>query len=183
MLKRHGPAVAATLILSGLIAGVVVSAATPVPVSHALPKIIRQVPPLVTVVAKPGDEIWFSWSGLNPRGADRVLVSSAELMRMHPGLQVLRMRAANTKLGAGPPPKIFVGKLLDRKDFPSRSLMPVTIAGFEPGRAEQDWYFVAGVTAAKPGVYRLSGWRLHYTAGGLPGVTSYEQQIEIRVVA
>jgi hypothetical protein len=181
VLRRHGPATAATLILAGLIAGLAVSAATPVRETHALPKVIRQVPPLVIVTAKPGDEVWFTWSGLNPRGSDRVLVSSAELMKMHPGLRVLRMRAANTKLGAGAPQRVFVGKLLDSPGFQLRALMPVTVARFEPGRAEQDWYFLAGVTAAKPGVYRLSGWRLHYTAGGLAGTTTYQQGIEIRV--
>lgn len=183
MLRRHGPAVAATLVLAGLISAVVVSAATPVRETHALPKIIRPNPATITVDAKPGEEVWFTWAGsLSPKGSDRVLVSSAELVKLHPGLQVVRMRAANTKLGAAAtPPRVFVGKLLERDDFPVRALMPVTVARFEPGRAQQDWYFIAGVTAAKPGTYRLDGWRIRYTAGGVAGVTSYEQRLEIRV--
>jgi hypothetical protein len=107
------------------------------------------------------------------------VVTAAELVRLHPDLRVVRLRAANTKLGAPKPVPLFVGPYLSGDAFPKQSLRPVATVVLEPG--SDDTYLIAGVTASKPGTYHLDGWRMHYRTGGIAGVTTYQQRLEIRV--
>lgn len=181
MLRRHGPAVAATLVLAGLISAVVVSAATPVREAHALPKTITPEPRTMVVDAKAGEEVWFTWSGtFGVRGDHRAVVTAIELVKVNPGLRVLRLRAAHTGLGAPQPKRSFLGPLAGHGYVPT-SLRPVTTVVLEPGQSNDETYFIAGVVASKPGTYHLDGWRLLYRAGGVDGVSSYQQRLEIRV--
>lgn len=178
MLKRHGPAIAATLVLAGLISGVVISAATPVPETNALPRIVKAHPAITRVEAKAGQEVWFSWAGTFAlRGQNRAVVTAIELVRVPPGLRVLKVRAASTKHGAPAPVPPFAGPLL----IPTPALRPITTVVLEPGASNDETYFLAGVVAEKPGTYRLEGWRLHYQSGGIAGISQYDQGIEIHV--
>ena len=168
--------------MAGLISGVIVGAATPQRSSHALPSAIIPEPKTIFADAKPGEEVWFSWSGpFRPTTEDRVFTVATELLSVQPGLEVVKLIGANRKLGAGVPPRIFVGPLLDDEKYPKQALLPVSIVRFEPGKSEQDWYFLAAVKATKPGTYHVGGWRLRYSSAGLEGVTTYEQRLEIRV--
>lgn len=182
ILQRYGPTAAAMLALAGLISGLVVSASAPAVDRGALPRVVRPVPETLVVDARPGEPVWFTWSGtFNPRGAEPVFVTGIELLRVHPELKVERVRAVDSRAGAvSPPPQFFAGPI-DTTKIPLAALKPVTAAFFVPGRDEQAWYFIAGVSAPKSGTYRIGGWRLRYRSAGDEGTTTYEQMVEIHV--
>lgn len=170
------------LALAGLISGLVISASTPAVDEGALPKVVRPVPETVVIDARPGEPVWFTWSGtFNPRGSEPVFVTGIELMRVHPDLKVETVQAVDTrKNAASPPPHVFTGTLESAR-IPKEALRSVTAAFFVPQQDEQSWYFIAGVSAPSAGTYRVGGWRLRYRAAGENATTTYEQLVEIHV--
>lgn len=180
MLRRHGPAVAATLTLAALLAALVLSAVSPSDESTALPRVVTAEPRTTRIDVKAGEPVWFTWAGTFALAGDaRAIVTGMELLKVHPGLNVRKVQAVNRNNGAPAAQRYWTGSLPSA--FNPKALVPITTVVLEPGETNESTYFIAEVAASKPGIYRLEGWRLRYRAGNLDGESTYEARLEIHV--
>ena len=168
--------------MASLVAALVISAFSPASESTALPKVVTSEPRTTRVDAKVGEEVWLTWSGTFALSGDaRAIVTAVELLKVQPGLRVTKLKAVNQALGAPPPPaqRYMTGPL--PSTYKTKALVPVTTVVLEPGETNENVYFIARVTADKPGIYRLEGWRMLYQAGLRDGESNYEHRLEFRV--